>query len=129
MKAVISRKLPLEKRTTDQIVDFRSAERLIGSSCLRSWPFVTLRRRPPIELNSPQSFFGHAARPPETAGLTSPKGEHGGGGHPRMRLNIFKDESTANLAQRASLAEERGVAGFPPLMGCPSVYQTTFNPS
>src|SRR5260370_39758035 len=98
MKAVISRKLPLEKRTTDQIFDFRSAERLIGSNCLRSWPFVTLRRRPPIELNSPQSFFGHAARPPETAGLTSPKGEDGGGGPPRLRINNFKDESAEHLA-------------------------------
>src|SRR5260370_7565948 len=122
MKAVISRKVPLETRTTDQIFDFRSAARLIGSNCSRSWPFVTLRRRPPIELNSPQSFFGHAARPPETAGLTSPKGEHGGGGHPRMRLNIFKDESTANLAQGGTLAQDRARARLPPPLSVPPAY-------
>src|SRR5712664_4782598 len=108
MKSYISRKFPLETRTTDQIFDSRSAERLIGSNCLQSWPFVTLRRRPPIELNSPQSFFGHDA-----CSLETDRGRHF-----RARLCTFKDESAAKLAKWASLGEDRRVAGFFPHIGC-----------
>ncbi len=49
--------------------------------------------------------------------------------HFSMRLHIFKDESTANFAYGASLAEDRRVADFPPPTTCPFVYQTSFNPS
>src|ERR1700682_6328901 len=84
MKSYISRKFPLETRTTDQTFDFRSAERLIGSSGSQLWPFVKRRRWPPTLLNSPQSSFGHAVCPPETAGLTLPKVEHG-----RWESNTF----------------------------------------
>src|SRR6202158_6616470 len=117
MKSYISSRFPLETRTTDQIFAFRSAERLIVSNGSQSRPFVLRRRRPPIALNSPQAFFVRAARPQKTASLTLPKVEHGRCSHPTMRLNTFKDESPAKLAQGARLAEDRRVADFPPPMG------------
>src|SRR5882762_9984968 len=130
MKSYISRKFPLETRTTDQTLDFCSAERLIGSNGSQSWPFVTQWRRPPIELHSPQCFLGHAACPLGTAHfIIAPRGTRTLADIFRMSLYTCKDKSAAKLAQWASLAEDRRVASSPPTTGCPSAYQTSFNPS
>src|ERR1700682_764975 len=101
MKSYISRKFPLETRTTDQIFAFRSAERLIGSNGSQSWPFVMRRRGPPVELNSPQFCVGHPACSLETARLSLPRGGPGSWpSFPYESLHTFKDESVAKLAQK-----------------------------
>src|ERR1700694_5628747 len=120
MKSYISRKFPLETRTTDQIFAFRSAERLIVSNGSQSRPFVMRRRRPPIELNSPQFLFGHAAYSLETARLSLPRGRHGSWPSFPYESLTFKNESAAKLAQKCPtgggspcgwLPSARGMAG------------------
>src|SRR6266436_1049773 len=116
MKSYISRKFPLETRMTDQTFDFRSAERLIGPKCCQSWPFAAQRRRPRSRVDSSLVLFQSCASPEKNFTCHCCEAEADNGRPLHMRIHTVMDELGANLARRASLAEDCCVADFPPPM-------------